>query len=171
MQSSAPTIDQVLQVTSFATKNTMNLISCPCTKEPCFPILMPLIYFKILTWYQAIVRIHDPAWLGVGHTSSKASVVPRPLSIGTYKLEEEVGKLMTHQLVLNQLREMAKSVKMFLDIFYGGGAHVHLNETDHHPDGLGGNRDPFQLRMGLSLDARLKYTIQEVERILPACQC
>jgi hypothetical protein len=177
MYSSAPTIDQVFQVTSFATKNTMNLVSCPCAKDHCFPTLMSLIYSKILTWYQAIVGINDPdlaGWLGGCCSASTTSVVPRPLSIGTYKLEEEVGTLVAHQLVLNQLRDMAKSVKVFLNIFYGSRAALNLglNETDH-PDIVAGtgNGDSFQLRMGLSLDARLTYTIQEVERILPPCQC
>ncbi|KAL1968411.1 hypothetical protein VTN77DRAFT_1940 [Rasamsonia byssochlamydoides] len=176
---SAPTIDQVLQVNSLAVKNTTTFLTCPCAKDFCFPILMGVIYSKILTWYQAIVNIDDPDLDVVNgngtHSPSKeaVSVVHRPFSVGAYKLDEEVGKIMTHQLVLNELREMARSVQVFLDGFCWGGSSVNpnINNSCSSRDMTRGRcGEHIYLRMGISLDARLRYTIQEVEKILPMNQ-
>jgi hypothetical protein len=196
---SAPMIDQVLQVNSSAVKNTMTMLSCPyCAKDFCFPILMGVIYSKILMWYRATVNLNNPDLEAViiqnnhdinNHYSpqpppKRESVLHRPFSVGTYKLDDEVGKIMKYQLVLNELREMDKSVQMFLDEIYsqvGGGGSINnsnssgsgcssnCNTTTANDCGRGGEEHIY-LRMGISLDTRLRYTIQELEKILPPNQ-
>ncbi|KAL1980076.1 hypothetical protein VTN96DRAFT_4665 [Rasamsonia emersonii] len=182
--SSAPTIDQVLQTNSAAIKNAMTLLACPCAKDFCFPILMGVIYSKILTWYQAIVNIdddnNDPDVMNGNNSSSndiyssyspskKESVaaVYRPFLVGSYRLDEEIGRIMTQQLVLNELREMAKAVGVFLDGFCGSS---HNNNNNNNMPRTRCSGEHIYLRMGISLDARLRYTIQELEKILPTNQ-
>lgn len=182
-QSAGPTIDQVFQVNSAATTSTLTLVSCSCRKDHCFPILMGLIYSKILTWYQAIVGIADPVVNNLDESYSTTTrnangggifreetttIVPRPFSTGTYRLDEEIGWTVINQLVLHELRELAESVRTFFSsMLCAGNANGNGNRSGFPTSGDAQSaNEQVALRMGAVLEARLRCTMQEIERFL-----
>jgi Aflatoxin regulatory protein len=178
-----PTIDQVLHINRSAIKSTVVILACSCSKDFCFPILLGIIYSKVLTWYQAIGNISDPSLdMPNGTFISKETVVHRPFAIGAYELDEEVGVVMKHQLILNELREMSKSVKIYVEELC---KHRETNDNrddddddddddndgddddDHHNRGSLTDGAQLYQTIGKLLQTRLQYTLQELESRLP----
>jgi hypothetical protein len=180
---SHPTIDQVLHINRSAIKSTAVILACPCPKDFCFPILLGIIYSKILTWYQAIANISDLNLdMPNGTLMSKETVVHRPFAVGAYELDEEVGVIMKYQLVLNELREMSKSVKIYVEGLCKdpeiNNNHDYDDDDDDYDDN-GDDDDDHRNRgfltdgaqlyqtIGKLLQTRLQYTVQELENRLP----
>lgn len=185
VHSAGPTIDQVFQVNSAATTSTLTLVSCSCPKDHCFPILMALIFSKILSWYQAIVGIADPmvdsvdesynSSISSGSSGSmfreEVTIVQRPFFIRGYRLDEEVGRMVINQLVLNELKELADSVRAFFSNLCAdnGNGHGSRNGIPASGDAQSAN-EQVALRMGAVVEARLRLTIQELGLVLASEQ-
>ena len=102
----APSVDQVLRTNIAAVQTIKKLLACSCDKDFHLPILITVAISKALTWYQAIVSIHDPHIEVLAGGRALDSVTDRPLALGTYQLDEKTSWMMKNQLVLAPLREM-----------------------------------------------------------------
>lgn len=164
---SAPTtIDRVLQVNKKALSNCSTVLACTCPKDGSFAVLMCTVFSKILTWYQALVDIVDPTIEESRRFSSiiRGSMMSRPFSVGAYKLDKQLERVMTHQLVLSELREMTKWVKTCVDGFCSLPSTPMTELTDLHEDLIQAQRVNSQ--MGALLEIRLQRTIEELEQRL-----
>jgi len=148
-----PTIDQVLKTNNTAINNVITLLSCSCSRDLHFPILLAVISSKILAWYQAIARIHmPPSDVPIGSALFTETVTHTPIVIGAYKLDGEAEEMMKTQLVLSELRKMGKLVEKFIEKFCEGRDIVESNDVGVY------------LALGTFLKTRLRDAVEELER-------
>jgi hypothetical protein len=130
-----PGIDQVLKRNQDAIDSVDQILACPCSANSELALMVVVIIYKIISWYQAILDKNDStsteqdgvlwnhdAASGISNpavaTSSSAALsranpeamtIP-PISIGGYELEAEHRTRVIAQLVLNELGKISRVV-------------------------------------------------------------
>ena len=151
-----PSLDHILRTNSVVLENIDSMLSCSHSEDYYLPLLIAVIAFKALSWYQAVVGIYDPlVELPEGSQCIKETVTDRPLTVGAYELDEKTGRAMKDSLILNNLREMNSIAGRYNTTFCKNTANGNLAS--------GGQLYSI---MGNVLRLRVQHTIQELEKRL-----
>lgn len=130
---SSRSLDTVLRINQAAIDNVLTILNCPCTADTNLALLVTIIVFKILSWYEASLNCSrssgDSSMTGSAsanspfasscgtHEGSPAtgaeSVFMPPITIGAYKLDDEHRGRMIAQLILTELVKLTKVVDGF----------------------------------------------------------
>lgn len=114
-----PPIDKILKSNKSAIDNLITLLTCACSLDPQFALLVALIAFKILGWYQAVAGIDSSETLD-STISPTGNIKRMPIMVGGYTLDGDGKDRMEVQLVLSELRKVAQVVEKFTKRFCEG---------------------------------------------------
>jgi Aflatoxin regulatory protein/Fungal Zn(2)-Cys(6) binuclear cluster domain len=165
---SSRSLDTVLRVNQAAIDNLLTILNCPCTADSNLALLVTIIIFKILSWYEASLhcstapgenstvgsaRSNSPLTSSCGtHDNSPTpaveSVFMPPISIGAYQLDAEHRGRMVAQLILTELIKLNKVVDGFSQKYGRGG-----------PMSTEDSKTQLHFALEMFLRSRLKMTI------------
>ena len=117
-----PPVDKILKSNKSAIDNLITLLTCACSLDPQFALLVALIAFKILGWYQAVAGIDSssPSNTLDSTLSPTENIKRMPIMVGGYTLDGDDKDRMEVQLVLSELRKVAQLVDKFTKRFCEG---------------------------------------------------
>ncbi|RPA88301.1 hypothetical protein BJ508DRAFT_357029 [Ascobolus immersus RN42] len=150
-----PTIDQVLTNNRAAVNTVTNLLSCNCSFDPNFGILLSLICSKILSSYEAISKgkfstpNSDSSSTGYsvpGSPQPEHFFMEIAIRIGDYQLEPDAQ--LTVQLILGEVQRVGKLVEKFSERF--------CKSTSSSPAGS----DVAEAGICMSLESFLKLRVK-----------
>ncbi|PSN73024.1 Zn-II 2Cys6 regulatory protein [Corynespora cassiicola Philippines] len=107
-----PTLDSVLSTNKAAVDKLFVLLGCPCSENPHFSTTIAFTIVKILSWYQAVAGVNQPAGEAPINTQMEA-FTHTPISLGDFRLEGEDEDTFRTQLVLGELRKVEKLIDKF----------------------------------------------------------
>lgn len=141
---SSRSLDNVLRVNQAAMENVLTILDCPCTADTNLALLISMIFFKILSWYEAGLNCSNnnnnsdsstpastmsdspfassPSTYASSPSLEVESVFMAPISIGAYELDAEHRRPMIAQLILTELGKMNRVVDGFSRKYGRGGA-------------------------------------------------
>lgn len=107
-------LDEVLRLNQTAISHISLVLSCPCSLDDNFALLIAQVAAKVLAWYQAILDdSEDP-------DMNAMRVKVLPIKIGQYEPDlKEHGKMVA-QMVVIDLAKVGKLVENFAQRYCGG---------------------------------------------------
>lgn len=150
-ESYLPTFDQVLMNNKIAIDHVYTLLNCPCPPDPHQALLCALLSSKVLAWYQAIARVRPSS-----SNPCAEVVIDTPITFGAFQLDGEEEERMKAQLVLSELKKVAKLVEMFTERF------CKAEEADRDPERDGA----IYPALKAFLRSRLRTTVKEKASLL-----
>ncbi|KAL9100801.1 MAG: hypothetical protein Q9163_003867 [Psora crenata] len=102
--------DTVLATNKDAVGRVSNLLSCTCTGDPTYILILAASITKMITWYQSICRV--PAQSGSSPTTPPTTII-----VGAYRLDGDDEDSVKTQVVLNELKRVDILMARFGDRF------------------------------------------------------
>jgi len=168
------TLDNVLCRNKEATSNLIQLLKCPCSRDPHLAMLYASITSKILIWYQLAAGCKKSSSWGSAPPSSTTSstpssmssgsrsvhqktptlaqstgfaVAPMQITVGAFSVEDETAQdALKRQLLLSEL----KKAGLLIEVFSAQGAN----------EGISGGVDDLYVSLGRWLRCELSRTVR-----------
>ena len=160
------TIDYIISTNKKIIESISLMLDCPCSLDGQLALILALITFQILAWYDAAAKDvdtnqpnHDP-----GQASEQSLHIP--ITIRKYQLDGVRDRRMRAQLILNELNRVVRLVELLSNRFEDARGRARI-EVSTDSSGL----DPGEAKIGslsasilVQLEADLKRRLQAVAK-------